>query len=113
MSSLPGTFLEDFIEWNYNLVVIDNRPDVNPSLQIAEALGLINVKRPRVTTQDFNKIVKLFEAYREPVEDALLDFDEETQGWRSYSNVVSSHVPDEVYEQASTLLKSFIHKQND
>jgi hypothetical protein len=101
MSSLPGLDLESYVAWNYDLVV-ENIPEVNDSLAIAEMLG--NIKpRVRMTQAEFADVLSPFEPYRESVENWLMDFDEEYQSWRDYS--FYSPVPNEVFEQANESLK--------
>jgi len=97
MSSLPGLNLEDYIAWNYDLVVADS-PEANWSLGAAEMLGSIP-PRKRMTKAEFTKVVEAFEPYREQVEDWLMDFDEENQSWRDYAGY--SPVPDEVFDSVA------------
>lgn len=84
MSSLPGLDLEDFLSWQYNLVVLD-APESNVSLGLAECLGLSNNHRPILTKAEFAPIVALFEPHRAEVEDRLMDFDEDNMSWRDYA----------------------------
>lgn len=103
MSSLPGLHLEDFLAWQYSLVVEDS-PESNISVGIAESL--LNVRtRPRVTKEQFSKIVDLYEPYRESIEYRLGEFDEETQSWRGYAEFVDYEVPETVNQQAQLLYK--------
>lgn len=97
MSSLPGLTLEAYVAWNYDLVVVDDASEVNPSLGIAEVLGNAP-RRRRVTKAELAEIVSHFEPYREPVENWLMDFDDESQSWRDYA--AHGPVPKEVFESA-------------
>lgn len=72
MSSLPGYTLEEYIAWNWDLVVDDNS-GVNTSLHLAEALGMSTTARPRITKEQFAPILALYEPYREQVENKLLE----------------------------------------
>jgi hypothetical protein len=67
MSSIPGYTLEDFLE--------DELYGAIPSVEM----------------------VALCEPYRESVEYALDDFDQETQSWRDYSSGVADHIPEKVW----------------
>lgn len=103
MSSIPGYTLEDFLAWNFDVVVNDS--ETNFSLGMAEALGN-RPRRPRLTAEQFAPIVELYEEHREKVEERLLDFDEECQSWRDYAGCVFDFIPDELDEKARELLKS-------
>lgn len=71
MSSRPGYTLEDFVGWNFDLELGD----------------------PRLPA-----VVAPFEPYRESVERALSDFDDETQSWRDYACGSFDFIPDDVYK---------------
>lgn len=102
MSSRPGITLESFIEWNWDLVVMNGEPDANVSLGLAEMMG--NIKpRPRITPEQFAPIVAVYEPYREHVEYNLDEFDEENQSWRDYAGYAFS-IPDHVTEEARRLV---------
>lgn len=103
MSSLPGYDLEDFVAWNFNLVV-EGQGEANLSLGIAEAIGNIKA-RPCLTRGEFAAVVAPFEPYRERIEDALLEFDEENQAWRDYAGNAFDYIPDEVYAVAQSALR--------
>ena len=96
MSSLPGLNLEDYVAWNYDLVVED-APEANWSLGAAEMLGTVS-KRRRMTKAEFAKVLEHFEPYREQVENWLMDFEEDRQSWRDYAGY--SPVPHDVFERA-------------
>ena len=102
MSTCPGHRLEDFLMWNFDLVV-DGQSDVNMSLRAAEALGTIN-GRQRLNVEQFAPIVAIFEPYREDVERSLADYDGETQSWRDYAGYSFDDVPDSAYDEVSTLI---------
>jgi hypothetical protein len=105
MSSLPGYTLEDFVAWQWNLVV-DKAPENNISLGMAEALG--NSKpRPRLTKEQFAPIVAIYEPFREDIERRLADFDEDTQSWRDYSQYVDADITPEMEAEAERLVKEF------
>lgn len=83
MSSIPGRSLEDYIAWNYNIVVI-GEDENNVSLGLAEAIGTFK-PRSRLTKGQFKVILDHFETKRDEIEEGLLDFDEEDHGsWRDY-----------------------------
>jgi hypothetical protein len=89
MSSLPGYELEDYVTWNHDLIVDEHaRPNY------------VNI-----TKDQFADIIKLYEPFREEVELALLDFDEENQSWRSYSSYAFDSIPKSVYESAARLIR--------
>jgi len=102
MSSIPGYTLEAFIAWQWNLVVEDEAEN-NFSVGVAEMIGTVK-PRPRVTKEQFTPLVALYEPYRGGIEDRLLDFDDDTQSWRSYAGYVDCDVPESVNEQAETLV---------
>jgi hypothetical protein len=102
MSSRPGLTLESFIEWNWDLVVMDDSPDANVSLRLAEMMGKIHL-RPRITPEQFSPILALYEPYREHVEHNLAEFDDETQSWRDYAGYAFS-IPKEVDDAARSLV---------
>ncbi len=101
MSSLPGLGLEDFVMWAHDLIV-DGNTGANKSLQIAEALG-VPTRRIRVTGDQFQRILDLYEPYREDVERRLSDFDEAAQSWRDYASYSFGFVPDEVWDAGHRL----------
>lgn len=104
MSSWPGSTLEDFLMWNYDLVV-DGGGSSNPSLEIAEAVGTASRRRPRITSEQFAPIVALFEPYREDMERHLNWFEEDTMSWRDYASAVSEQAPDDVFDKGAELVK--------
>lgn len=93
MSSCPGYALEDYLAWNFN-VVVEGRGENNPSLDIAEMLGTATRRRDVLTKEDFAPIVKLFEDCRERVECRLQDFDDDRQSWRDYAGACFDDLPD-------------------
>lgn len=94
MSEIPGYTLEAFVEWEWNFVVI-GESDKNFNLAVAEMLNG-NYKRPRITKEQFDKLVALYEPYREMIEYRLDQFDEENQSWRGYCNYVTEGIsPDD------------------
>lgn len=103
MSSLPGYSLEDFVAWQWNLIV-DEAPENNISLGIAEALG-VKTNRVHITKEQFAPIVAIYEPFREDIERRLADFDEETQSWRSYAAYVDSDVTPEIEAVVDRLVK--------
>lgn len=104
MSSLPGLDLEDFVAWNFDLVVED-QGEANPSLGIAEAIGT-RKPRPRLTKDQLAAVLALFEPYRERVEAALSAFDEGNQSWRDYAGYSFDYIPDSVYDAAIAVLRA-------
>jgi len=107
MSSLPGLTLEDFLAWNYDLIV-DGDGSANPSLSIAEALGTSSIPRKNITGQLFAALVTLFEPHRELVEERLGEFDGETQSWRDYAGVSFDFISQDTYRQGKRLLNSLL-----
>ena len=93
MSSCPGSTLEDYLAWTFN-VVVEGQDENNPSLGIAEMLGTATRRRDVLTKEDFAPIVKLFEDFRERVEGRLEDFDDDTQSWRDYAGCCFDDLPD-------------------
>lgn len=106
MSSLPGLRLEDYLQWNYDLVVLDGFPDANTSVALAEALGTSPRTRPRLTPAEFAPLVALFEEHRELIEYRLRDFDEDEQSWRDYASSAFDFIPDALYDQGAQLIKN-------
>jgi len=99
MSSLPGYFLEDYIRWEYNLLVEDTS-DANKSLAIADVLGTSTQKRLVLNKEEFSELLNIFEPYRETVERLLCDFDEENQSWRGYAGNIDYILPDQLDTEA-------------
>lgn len=96
MSSCPGYKLEDYISWLWDITVEDE-PDSNISIGIAEMLGNVQSTRQHLTKGQFAELVTIYEPIRDTIEDVLLDFDEETQSWRMYGSMI-----DENYISEST-----------
>lgn len=110
MSSRPGLLLEDLVAWNWNLV-IEDQPDPNESLRIAEVLGTSVSNRLRLTKQEFEPVLALYEPYRESVEYRLQDFDEDTQSWRDYAGACFTDLFC-LTEQAGAMLKEIKAKKD-
>lgn len=91
MSSLPGTDLEAFLAWAYDLVVED-AVDANVSMGIAEMLGTAIKHRPVVSQEKFKELVTIYECDREVVERLLDDFDEDNQSWRDYASCFDDYL---------------------
>lgn len=104
MSSCPGYTLEAFLAWEYNIIVED-RPEANFSLGMAEAIGNIP-SRPSLTKPQFAELVKMFEEYRHDVEARLDDFDEDEQSWRGYAGYAFEFIPEELNQQALAYVRS-------
>lgn len=105
MSSIPGYTLEEFLAWNYN-VIIEEQAESNVSIAMAEALGAVP-HRPFISQEKFAPVVALFEEHREAVEHRLDEFDEDEQSWRGYAGNAFDFIPDELYEEGSVLIKKF------
>lgn len=88
--------------WNYDLIV-DGDGSANPSLEIAEALG-VQTGRRRLTQEQFAPVVALFEEHREYVEGRLEEFDEETMSWRDYAGYSFDDIPADLYMRGSVIL---------
>jgi len=102
MSSRPGLDLEDFLMWNYDLVV-EGLEDANSAVQMTEVLGHPS-RRVRLTAKEFAPILQAAEDHRDDVERRLLDYDEDEQSWRSYAGSVD-WLPKEVEDEIDKLLK--------
>ena len=90
MSSIPGYTLESFLLWDFNLVV-ENHEEANFSLGLAEMLGTIPL-RPRMSQDEFAKIVAAFEPHRERIEELLSDYDHDNS-WRDYAGYAFDWLP--------------------
>lgn len=85
MSSLPGLTLEAYAMWDFDLIV-DGDTSANPSLEIAEAMG-VETRRRSMPKEDFQRIViARLEDRREQIEYLLSEFDEQECGWRQYAS---------------------------
>lgn len=105
MSSIPGYTLEAFLAWNWNLVVED-LDESNVSVGIAEMIGTCPATRPRLTKEQFSKIVALYEPHRESIEERLDNFDEDNQSWRSYAQYVMDD-DEELDDKVKEIIASF------
>lgn len=106
MSSWPGPSLEDFLMWQFDLIV-DNDGSANHSLQIAEAMG-VDTRRKRITGEQFAPLVALFEPHREYVERRLDDYSEENSGsWRDYAGYSFDDIPKEIDNAAISMVAAF------
>lgn len=103
MSTIPGYDLENYLMWYFNIKV-EGRSDANASLQIAEAIGTALEYRKVLSEDQFQKIVHLFEPYREDTEYWLLNFDEDYQSWRDYAGFSDMRFPKEILEKAKNLI---------
>ena len=103
MSSLPGYTLEDFVAWQWNLIV-EEQSESNVSLGMAEFFGTVS-RRKTLTQTEFKEIISLYLPYRQVIEERLADFDEETQSWRGYAEVVDPDIPEEVQRKIGQLVK--------
>lgn len=90
MSEIPGYTLEAFVEWEWNFAVI-GESDKNFNLAVAEMLNG-NYRRPRITKEQFAKLIALYEPYRDMIEYRLDQFDEDNQSWRGYCNCVTEGI---------------------
>ena len=98
MSSIPGYRLEDYLMWEYNLVVEDE-PDANISLAMAEVLDTIT-PRTRISQEKFLQLVNIFDSQREYIENMLDGFEEETMSWRDYAGSAFDHIPESISDLA-------------
>lgn len=101
MSSLPGLTLESYVAWNHDLIVNGDGTS-NPSLEIAEAMG-VKTRRRSVTAEQFAPMIALYEPYREQVENRLVDFDED-KSWRDYASFCFDFIPDSLFADAESEL---------
>lgn len=106
MSSCPGLLLENYLMWNYNLIVAGDTSG-NASLEIAEAIGTAK-PRPELTHELFAHVVRLYEPWREMIEGKLEDFDEETQSWRDYAGAAFQYIPEAIEEQALDYIRQML-----
>lgn len=103
MSSLPGLTLEEYVMWDLDLIV-DGESMANPSLALAEAMG-VRTGRRRLTLAQFQPILSLYEPFRDAIEYKLEDYSEEDCGsWRDYAGYAFEFIPDLVREQARQLV---------
>lgn len=91
--------MEDYLAWAYGLNVQD-APESNTSLGMAEALGTAKHVRPVVTQEKFKELVALYEKHREKIEELLLDFDEDNQSWRGYAERFDDYIDYSVTRKA-------------
>jgi len=99
MSTCPGRYLEDYVKWEYDLLVEDTK-DANASLEIADALGLSTKQRLVFTQEEFAELLNIFEPHREVVEHLLDEFDEEEQSWRGYTGCIDFVLPNNIDVEA-------------
>lgn len=52
----------------------------------------------------FQQIIVLLEPYRDSLENAIFDFDEENQSWRDYRNALWSYIDPEIDDQINRIL---------
>lgn len=90
MSEIPGYTLEEFVEWEWSFAVI-GESDKNFNLAVAEMFNG-NYRRPRITKEQFAKLIALYEPYRDMIEYRLDQFDEDNQSWRGYCNCVTEGI---------------------
>lgn len=109
MSSCPGYRMEDYLMWAYDLTVED-QPDANTSLQIAESVGSASKKRRHLNRAEFNMLVFGFERFRDRIEEQLENYDAETS-WRQYASSAFTFVhgndEDQVDMWVNTMLQYF------
>lgn len=102
MSTCPGTTLEDYLMWRYNLIV-DGDSSANLSLQIAEAMG-VKTARKRITAAEFAPLVELFEPHRRKIEWRLEDCSEDESGsWRDYAGFAFDFLPGDVIKRGEEI----------
>lgn len=101
MSSLPGYKLEDYLAWQWDLIV-DGDTGANKSMEIAESLGIPS-RRICITLEQFQPLLALYEPYRDYIEERLTDFDEGTMSWRDYAGWAFGDVPPSVDEEAGNI----------
>lgn len=112
MSSCPGYELEDYIAWRNDLMVVDGH-ETNVSVGMATALGMVQERRRPITVEQLKELCCDLQEYRVSIEDALSDFDEERQGWRSYASAVEARVPDDVWEKFDDQVDQFYQRIKD
>ena len=105
MSSRPGTKLEDYLLWRYDLTA-DGDYEPNRSLSIAEALGH-RERRFNLNAEQLKELAAIFETWREHVEYLLLDYDEEESGsWRDYAGLCFDFIDDRLDKKAEEFIAS-------
>lgn len=97
MSSIPGYTLELYVEWLHDLV-IEKQTGPILSLRMAEMLTPHSARRKVLTEEQFAGVIAFYEPHRESIENWLSDFDEEKQGWRSYSGYREDLTPIEEFQ---------------
>jgi hypothetical protein len=106
VSSWPGPDLEDFLMWQYDLIV-DGDGSANPSLQIAEAVG-VDTRRKSITREQFLPLLELFEPLRVDVERRLDWYNEEDCGsWRDYGGYAFDFIPKEIEAKAAEIVSGY------
>lgn len=110
MSSLPGLKLEDYLSWQWDLIV-DGDGHANKSLQMVEALGR-PTRRLRITQEQFLEILTLYEPWRKYLEDKLSDFDDDTMSWRDYAGYGFGNVPTLLEDRVERIRSRFRALQN-
>lgn len=104
MSSWPGGYLEDYLMWDFDLIV-DEETGANKSLEIAEAIGVPS-RRIRINKEQFAPILALYEPYRDDMERHLNWFEDDSMSWRDYASCVGECAPDEIHKAALELRRA-------
>lgn len=108
MSSIPGYTLEDYVAWQHD-VVVEGEDDPNTSVRLAELVGNVPL-RPRLTQEQFAKILVPWEPSRERIERYLLDYEEEDHGsWRDYNSFAMDFPETEIaWEEGNRIKKELL-----
>ena len=99
----PGNKLEDFVLYVLNAIINTVHIDASAfNKKLATFQG-----QPTVLEQwQFNEILKLFEPYRESVEQCLDKFDNSFDSWYSYQQFSMVFIPEQIYLTVQRLLCS-------
>lgn len=103
MSSRPGFTLESYVMWNHDLIV-DGDTSANLSVSIAEACGTSTRNRKQLAAAEFTPMLNVYEPFREQVEHALSEFDDDNQSWRDYSGYAFDFIPRDVFAKAEAVI---------
>lgn len=101
MSHCPGSRLEDWITDWYRLV--DEAGEHGTGIRRLYKGQLI------LSKEQFAEFVRIYEPYREKIEDRLSEYSEEENGsWRDYCGYAFDFIPEEVFEKAQQYRQSLI-----
>lgn len=71
MSACPGTRLEDYVAWIYDVSIVQRHAQAIGDLGFQEGLGMAATQSILMTQEMFAPVLAIFEPYREYVEATL------------------------------------------